>query len=69
MERMSTDLREEREGLRKLKKFVRLNTGNMATVLICALFFSSAFLTPGRRQDITLWEIFLNSFLSFWASM
>lgn len=69
MERMSTDLREESENLQKLKKFVRLNTGNMAAVLICALFFCSAFLTPGRRQDITLWEIFLNSFLSFWASM
>lgn len=68
MERMTSDYKQESEALQRFKKFVRLNTGNMATVMICALFFCSAFFQPGFNKDITLVEIFLNSFLAFCAS-
>ena len=68
MREINNDYEQEREGLQRLKTFVRLNTGNMATILVCAVFFCTAFFQPGHRDDITLWEIFLNSFLAFCAS-
>lgn len=68
MERMTSDYKQESESLQKFKKFVRLNTGNMATVLICVLFFCSAFVTPGHSEEITIMEILMSSFLGFWAS-
>ena len=69
MERMTNDYGRERENLQKIKDFARLNMANMATVMICVLYFCSAFLTPAHRDDISLWEIFLNSILAFMASM
>ena len=68
MEMMTSDYKQESESLQRLKRFVRLNTGNVATVLICVVFLCTAFLTPGHREDITIWEIFLNSFLAFCTS-
>lgn len=68
MEKMTNDYQQDAEKLQKLKTFVRLNTGNMATVLICVVFFCSAFLAPGHSENISLLEIFLNSFLAFCAS-
>lgn len=68
MEMMLDDHKQESENLQKLKKFVRQNTSNMATVLICVVFFCSAFLAPGHSENISLLEIFLNSFLAFCAS-
>lgn len=69
MERTTNDYGRERENLQKIKDFARLNMANMATVMICVLYFCSAFLTPAHRDDISLWEIFLNSILAFMASM
>lgn len=67
MERMSS-YEQERENLERFKRFVRLNTGNMATVMICALFFCSAFLTPGHGENVSIVDIVISSFLGFWAS-
>mgnify|MGYP006932846967 CR=1 FL=1 len=68
MEMMLDDHKQESENLQKLKKFVRQNTSNMATVLICAVFFCTAFLAPGHSENVSLLDIFLNSFLAFCAS-
>ncbi len=68
MERMTNDYKQESEALHRFKKFVRLNTGNMATVMICALFFCTAFLVPGHRDDVTIIEVLLNSLMAFLAS-
>lgn len=68
MEKMTNDYGQERENLQKIKDFARMNMANMATVMICVLYFCSAFLTPAHRDDISLWEIFLNSILAFMAS-
>ena len=69
MEKMTNDYGQERENLQKIKDFARMNMANMATVMICVLYFCSAFLTPAHRDDISVWEIFLNSILAFMASM
>ena len=69
MEMMQSDHGLEREKMQRFKRFVRLNTGNMAMALICLLYFCSAFFAPAHRDDISLWEIFLNSILAFMASM
>ena len=68
MEMMTGDHAQEMESMEKLKRFIRLNTGNLATVLVCVVFFCSAFLVPGKNEDINLIEIFLNSFMAFCAS-
>lgn len=68
MEMMTSDYKQESEALQRFKKFVKLNTGNMATVMICALFFCTAFLVPGHRDDVTILEVLLNSMMAFLAS-
>ena len=54
MEMMQSDHGLEREKMQRFKRFVRLNTGNMAMALICLLYFCSAFLTLSHSQDITI---------------